>query len=226
MVRETGSRSPVDLRSLWNDLNGHATEIWKKGGPSDPRHKVEQSVEPSTKGCLHSVGCAATAKKVNSNLALDVGFLVFPGFELLDVAGPISVFQRSAAVTGVKAYRIDVLAISRASVRSSAGPAISARRLDRGRRFHCFFVVAGDIDAGSKHCLALIKSCAERSSHVVGVHTGTFYLGAAGLIDNRQATTDWRYIRALKRSYPRARVDGNRVLTRDGSIWTWMRRSP
>ena len=48
-----------------------------------------------------------------------IGVLVFPGFQLLDAAGPISVFEIAARLTG-KAPSIKLIAVRPGPVRSSA----------------------------------------------------------------------------------------------------------
>ena len=71
-----------------------------------------------------------------------IGILVFPDFQLLDAAGPISVFEIAARYAG-RAPSIKVLAVTPGPVRSSSGVEIAGARLaargrdqhlDRGRR--------------------------------------------------------------------------------------------
>ena len=38
---------------------------------------------------------------------------------------------------------------------------------------------------------------------------GAFVLAATGLLDGRRATTHWMYTQALRRRFPRVRVDAN-----------------
>jgi transcriptional regulator GlxA family with amidase domain len=55
-----------------------------------------------------------------------IGVLVFPDFQLLDAAGPISVFEVAARYAG-HAPSIKVLAVSPGPVRSSSGVEMLAR---------------------------------------------------------------------------------------------------
>jgi transcriptional regulator GlxA family with amidase domain len=52
------------------------------------------------------------------------------------------------------------------------------------------------------------------------VCSGAFVLAAAGILDGRQATTHWELADELARRYPRISVDGDRIFTHDGNIWT------
>lgn len=50
--------------------------------------------------------------------------------------------------------------------------------------------------------------------------TGVFPLAEAGILDGRQATTDWRRCEELARLYPRVRVQPDAMLVRDGNVYT------
>lgn len=50
--------------------------------------------------------------------------------------------------------------------------------------------------------------------------TGAFWLGAAGLLDGRRVTTHWAYAAELARQYPRARVEAEQMVLRDGPLVT------
>lgn len=55
---------------------------------------------------------------------------------------------------------------------------------------------------------------------VVGLCTGAFALGAAGLLDNRDATTHWMYARELADQNPLARVDRDVLWAGDEQVLT------
>ena len=57
-----------------------------------------------------------------------IGVLIFPDFQLLDAAGPISVFEIAARFAG-QAASIKALALTPGPVRSSSGVEILARGL-------------------------------------------------------------------------------------------------
>ena len=50
--------------------------------------------------------------------------------------------------------------------------------------------------------------------------SGSFVLGAAGLLDDRNCTTHWKYFDEMAAAYPKARVDTRSLYVVDGSIIT------
>jgi transcriptional regulator GlxA family with amidase domain len=68
--------------------------------------------------------------------------------------------------------------------------------------------------------LAYIRDVAGRARRVASVCSGAFVLAAAGLLDGRRATTHWSRASELARTYPRVRVEPDRIFVRDGTTWT------
>jgi len=66
---------------------------------------------------------------------------------------------------------------------------------------------------------------AVRAAHAAGARiaslcTGAFVLGAAGLLDDRRATTHWAHTAELSARYPHAVVDADVLYTDNGSVLT------
>ncbi|MBA8794530.1 transcriptional regulator GlxA family with amidase domain [Friedmanniella endophytica] len=64
-----------------------------------------------------------------------------------------------------------------------------------------------------------------RSAHAAGATilslcSGSFVLGAAGLLDGRRCTTHWMYVDAMRRRFPEVEVDGDVLFVDDGDIVT------
>jgi transcriptional regulator GlxA family with amidase domain len=59
-----------------------------------------------------------------------------------------------------------------------------------------------------------------RGAILLSVCSGAFALGAAGLLDDRECTTHWRYTDALQRRFPLARVNPDVLFIDDGTIIT------
>src|SRR5215813_3307060 len=55
-----------------------------------------------------------------------IAFLIFPDFQLLDAAGPISAFEIAARMTDPPAYRLCIVAREAGPVASSSGAALVA----------------------------------------------------------------------------------------------------
>jgi transcriptional regulator GlxA family with amidase domain len=151
-----------------------------------------------------------------------IGVLVFPGFQLLDAAGPISVFEIAARIAGVPPS-INALAEFPGAVRSSSGIEMLARGLNSAGSVDTLVVAGGpgvDAAAGSEKVLAFVKGRARRGIRVASICSGAYILAEAGLLDGRRATTHWRRTRHFLARYPRVKLEPDRIFIRDGNIWS------
>ncbi len=156
-------------------------------------------------------------------MALTVGILVFPAFQILDLAGPLASFQAADDEAGGDAYRVEVVSREGGAVASSGGLEVGTRAAGE-HGFDTFMIAGGP---GSRAAtvseagfVAMVRAIAARSRWTASVCTGAFVLAAAGLLDGRRATTHWRQAAALQRQFPAVRVDGDRIFIRDGTVWT------
>lgn len=76
--------------------------------------------------------------------------------------------------------------------------------------------IDGVLDAEVADALASIPA----RTRMVSICTGAFVLAAAGLLDDRPATTHWRFADDLRALYPRVRVDENVLFIDDGDVLT------
>jgi len=87
-------------------------------------------------------------------------------------------------------------------------------------------IVAGGPEAGLKQAMqdqALLDWLSRRAPHtrrVASVCTGAFILAAAGLLNDRRATTHWQAARILETTFPHVKVDADAIYTGDGHIFT------
>jgi transcriptional regulator GlxA family with amidase domain len=149
-------------------------------------------------------------------------FLIFPEFQLLDVAGPISAFEIAARYCP-GAYELRVVAASPGMVPSTSGVAIPAGGFGRSRSVDTLVIAGGEGSRSAMHCRRtrrFIKSCGSHARRVASVCSGTYLLAAAGLLDGRRATTHWSRAQDLARKFPKVLVDPDRIFVKDGSIWS------
>lgn len=147
-----------------------------------------------------------------------VVFALFPGCEVMDVAGPLQAFHEAAGF-GVP-YEI-VQAAATPTVRTAQGlefgglvPFPDVGPDDR-------VIVPGYTLADTRPPAALVawvRRAAKAGAEVCSVCTGTFVLGEAGLLDGRRCTTHWKRVRELQRRFPRATVVGDRLFVEDGPV--------
>jgi transcriptional regulator GlxA family with amidase domain len=151
-----------------------------------------------------------------------VGVLIFPQFQLLDAAGPLTVFEAAGRETAPSAYRLRVMAHEAGLVASSSGVQLVAEPLIK-QPLDTLLVVGGrgtrDAYAAAE-ILAYVRAAAARARRTASVCSGAFILAAAGVLDGKRATTHWGRAADLARLYPQVRVEADRIFTRDGAIWT------
>jgi transcriptional regulator GlxA family with amidase domain len=149
----------------------------------------------------------------------EIAIVVFPGFQLLDAAGPIAVFEMAERFRP-DSYTIEVLAPGGGIVRSSSGVCLSTAPIDH-RRFDTVIVSGGNlaqVEAGQADISTLLGKDAWRRA--AGVCSGAFFLAEAGLLDGRLATTHWAAAERFRLRYPDVRLDADRMFVRDGNLWT------
>jgi transcriptional regulator GlxA family with amidase domain len=151
-----------------------------------------------------------------------IGVLVFPDFQLLDAAGPISVFEIAARFAG-QSPSIKVLAATPGPVRSSSGVEMVARGLKPSGAISTLILAGGegvDAAATSEQTLAFVRRIAKRGIRVASVCSGAYILAEAGVLDGHCATTHWRRTRHFLSSYPNVKLEPDRIFVRDGNIWS------
>lgn len=148
-----------------------------------------------------------------------VTFLIYDGFDGLDLAGPFEVF-------GQAGYELTLVAPKAGPVRSDMGLTIHAQHSLASwspDRPGTLLVVGGDgVDAAGfdRSLLDWVAAAAITADRVASVCCGAFILAEAGLLDGRRVTTHWREADRLAREYPAVIVDSDPIFIQDGRIWT------
>ncbi|OWT80417.1 MULTISPECIES: GlxA family transcriptional regulator [unclassified Achromobacter] len=153
----------------------------------------------------------------------DIGFLVYPEFQIQDLSGPLSAFDIASRRAGGATYRCHVVSMDGGNVVSTSGMEVVTRKI-RAASYDTLIVMGGQVshDPSQLPAMAayLTRSMAKGTRRIASVCTGAFILAAAGLLDGRPATTHWQHAIRLQRMFPQVKVDGDRIYTRDGHIWT------
>jgi len=151
-----------------------------------------------------------------------IGVLIFPEFQLLDAAGPISVFEIALRYAGAEPD-IRTVAEKPGPVRSSSGVEMVARSLRPQADMTTLIVVGGwgvRSAAKSDKTLAFVRAAAKRGVRVASVCSGAFILAEAGLLDGRRATTHWGRTKDFLAAFPKVKLEPDKIFTRDENIWT------
>lgn len=151
-----------------------------------------------------------------------IAILVYDRVKLLDVAGPVEVFNEANRLGA----RYDVLLVSPdgEAVGSSLGIQLSVASPPTSRLPWDTVLVAGSDDypsiAVAKGLIDATCMLADGARRVGSICTGAFILAAAGLLDGRRATTHWRVADSLAVMHPAIRVDLDSIYVRDGNLYT------
>jgi transcriptional regulator GlxA family with amidase domain len=68
--------------------------------------------------------------------------------------------------------------------------------------------------------LTWLRKAAAAEAVICSICTGAFLLAEAGLLDDGECTTHWRYTEQLRRDYPKAKVLTDRLFVKCGNIYT------
>ena len=164
--------------------------------------------------------CATALKKVF--------ILAFPKAQVLDITGPLEVFNRVAALRAGEGYTVE-LASRGGSIPTTSGLTLEpARRLREIRRGDLnsidTLVVAGGAGAieacADVTLIKFVQQAAGKVRRLASVCTGFFILAHAGLLDGRRAATHWSHVAEFRARYPSVCVEEDAVYVQDGEIWT------
>jgi transcriptional regulator GlxA family with amidase domain len=151
-----------------------------------------------------------------------IGILIFPDFQLLDAAGPISVFEVAARVAG-NPPSIKTIAVKPGAVRSSSGVEMLARGIKPSGAITTLIVAGGWGVRAAVTCqktLAFVRGQEKRGIRIASVCSGAYILAEAGILDGRRATTHWQRTRHFLQTYPKVKLEPDRIFVRDGNIWS------
>ncbi|WP_425374726.1 GlxA family transcriptional regulator [Phyllobacterium myrsinacearum] len=153
----------------------------------------------------------------------DIAFMVFPGFQIQDLSGPLAAFEIAGNAIAGQPYRRHVVSQTGGAVSSSCGLEIMTQKI-RSEAYDTLLVMGGAASANPSDLLSIsqqmVAVAAKGTRRIASVCTGAFILAAAGLLDGRRATTHWKHTAHLQRQFPRVKVERDRIFTRDGNIWT------
>jgi transcriptional regulator GlxA family with amidase domain len=151
-----------------------------------------------------------------------IGVLVFPDFQLMDAAGPVSVFEIASRYAKSN-VPIRTVAAKPGPVRSSSGVEMLAHKFGSPSAITTLIIAGGDgVEAAAydKCTMRFVQAVAKRGVRVASVCSGTFVLAEAGLLDGKRATTHWQRTRQFLATYPQVKLEPDQIFVRDGNVWS------
>ncbi|MEZ4811195.1 MAG: DJ-1/PfpI family protein [Allomuricauda sp.] len=142
--------------------------------------------------------------------------LLFDGADIMDVTGPMSVFEHAG---------FNVITVAKDKMPKSIGMSMS---LTPDHTFETLpkvdvIMVPGGGPAESVQDMDIVnwlKAVNDRTDTMFSVCSGAFFLGAAGLLDDNEATTFASLIPNLKEQFPKAKVLNTVKYTNNGHVVT------
>ncbi|WP_206531883.1 DJ-1/PfpI family protein [Sphingobacterium sp. DR205] len=125
------------------------------------------------------------------NEKLVLGMLVFEGFELLDVFGPLEMF-------GFLKEQVEIFLIGErlGKIQSTAGPSVIVDKTFEDLSALDILMIPGGAgtrtEVTNESLIQKISRLARSSKHVATICTGAALLAKTGLLDDRRATTNKR----------------------------------
>ena len=151
-----------------------------------------------------------------------VAFLIFPEFQLLDAAGPISAFEIAERYRP-GSYESRVIAPEAGAIASTSGATMNAASLDRAASIDTLIVAGGEGTRAAAKDVRIVKfvnGCGAKSRRVASVCSGAYILAATGLLDGRPATTHWTRSQDFARRFPRVKLNADRIFVKSGKFWS------
>ncbi|WP_020671968.1 DJ-1/PfpI family protein [Amycolatopsis nigrescens] len=129
-----------------------------------------------------------------------VAFLLYPGFTVLDLVGPLQVFSSLAAFD--PGYRVVVVGARIERWDTDTPLRITASHtFDQVPAPAVLVVPGGGVPtakaAVDPELIGYVRSVAEKAEVMASVCTGSMILGAAGLLKGREATSHWSFVDLL-----------------------------
>jgi transcriptional regulator GlxA family with amidase domain len=155
-----------------------------------------------------------------------VAIVVPPNAQSLDVSGPLDAFlEANRQSPGGAIYEVRLIAAGAGRTIRAGGMSLVADSsiFDDGRSIDTM-LVAGTPDYAlaytSADFHAWLRRRAPKTRRYGSVCTGAFFLGAAGLLDGRNATTHWQHAAELAERFPAAKVVPDQIYVQDGALYT------
>lgn len=159
-----------------------------------------------------------------------IGIIVFEGVILADVIGAADVFGVgdkliSSVFAGQSGYAISLLSLNGGVVSSSTCVQIMTLPLPPhdDHNFDTILIASGtgNFDAyRDPGLIGWLQDVHNNVRRIGAVCTGVFVLAAAGLLDNRRATTHWALQDKLVREFPQIKLERDANTTEDDGIYT------
>lgn len=152
-----------------------------------------------------------------------LGFIVFPDFNLLDFAGPLTAFDTVSRDLPAPLYQCHALSVEGGLITSTPGVQVMTQPIATGLEFDTLIIAGGRGVTAAMNNTALLdflRDQHQRGKRVTSVCSGAFILAATGLLDQQRVTTHWSQAQRLQQRFPAVKVDQDRIFIQQDRLWT------
>ncbi|NVH76939.1 AraC family transcriptional regulator [Paraburkholderia sp. JPY432] len=154
-----------------------------------------------------------------------VAMMLYAGFQLLEVSGPMDVFHQANRLYGGVFYESHLIGPSPGPVLASNGTAVGTTEcLFDSRPPFDLVVVPGSPVPGSarehRELVDWLSDAGPKAHRLACISNGAFLLASAGLADRRWLNTHWRDADRLAAEYPLVHVVSNPGCLKDGNLYS------
>jgi len=154
-------------------------------------------------------------------------FVIFPGFELLDLSGPVSVFSSATQLHAQSPYETHVISTLGGPIQSSAMLSIDSTSISEIaiNSLDSIFIVGGNAEpvlhaSQDATLIKWLQSIGDKAERIGSICSGTFILAETGLLTNKLCTSHWSATHTLKTMYPSIKIKQEALYVNDGKFWT------
>jgi transcriptional regulator GlxA family with amidase domain len=154
-----------------------------------------------------------------------IAMMLYAGFQLLEVTGPMDVFHEANRLYGGTFYEQHLIGPSPGPVVCSNGTAVGTTEcLTDARTPFDIIVVPGAPVVGAqgehRELVDWLGNAGRDARKLASVCNGAFLLAGTGLADHRRLTTHWRDAQRLASDYPLVHVMADRICMKDGNLYS------
>lgn len=154
-----------------------------------------------------------------------VVLVVFDQVKLLDVTGPMQVFNDARLEDGRRAYEVILSSDRGGPIKTDTGMVVASERLDDIAHLEIdTLLVAGGLPAETPSETASLRASLahvmDRPRRLGSICVGAFILAELGVLDGREATTHWGKAKRLEEAYPEVKINPDAIFVTSDRIWT------
>ena len=159
---------------------------------------------------------------------LRIGIVGFDEVTALDIVGPAEAFASALAGAGngnlKRCYEISIIGLTNRRFVSESGIVFHPTAvLEFAPKIDTLVIPGGSglrEPAVNRKIATWIARKSKQFRRIASVCTGLYGLAATGLLENRRATTHWRFTADIARRFPKLRLEPNALFIKDGKFYS------